>query len=62
MISGLPMAYRHDQKDPAQGWNVELFQQGTRMLQEPSLGEDVRVLRKQPLKESATFIYSFYFF
>ena len=38
------MAFRHDQKDPTQGWHLELFQQGARMLQEPSLGEDVRVL------------------
>lgn len=45
VLPGLPMAFRHDQKDPAQGWHLELFQQGARMLQESTLGEDVRVLK-----------------
>ena len=40
------MANGHDQKAPPQGRHMELFQQRARMLQEPPLGEDVRILKK----------------
>ena len=41
------MALWHDQKASSKGRNMELLQQGARVLQEPPFGEDVRILNPQ---------------
>ena len=56
------MALWHDQKASPKGRNLELLQQGARVLQEPPLGEDVRILNLQKQLRRATSIYSFFFF